>query len=254
MGKNSSAADFLSNLGTSYLTLVQVHDWIVYRKLENLEKRTSSNYVFHDEIVRNLQEVITWNAAVKYLSVEALLQLLKALEAGRVRATGTRNGMGSPRSLPAHFWHHLTFKNRSFGSRWEACAYFKTENFRGGFWSDLRFNAKGVLAVWPPFASPTHNGHDVEGDGSRALQSKLRPAPDSRIHKTICEVYDDAERAGLKPPNLKEIVAPVQNKLSAKGYVATGRRIQQLAESDAYKCRRRKPGVTVASEKRRQCS
>jgi hypothetical protein len=224
----------------------------VYRKFENLQKSTSSNYKFHDEIVRNLEEVITWNAPVEYLSVEALLQLLKALEAGRVGATGTRNGTGNPRSLPAHFWHHLTFKNHSFGSRWEACAYFKTENFRGGFWSNLRFNAKGVFAVWPPSACPTHNRGHVESDGSGEVQSKLRPAPDSRIHKTISEVYDNAERVGLKAPNIREIVAPVQKKLSAEGYTATGRRIQQLAENDAYKSRRRKPGITIASEKRRK--
>jgi hypothetical protein len=195
-------------------------------------------------------------------SVDALLQLVAALEAGGVKATGIRAGLGNPRSLPAHYWHHLTLTNRFnlWREREQTCAVFKTE-FNGDFWSDLRFNAKGVLALWPAPAghpqSEFENGRaqhrrPVVGEAAPEVKGKLRPAPDFLINKTISEVYYDAERAGLKPPNLKEIAAPVQKKLSAKGHEASARRIQQVAEADEHKSRRRKPGTTVMSEKRRQ--
>jgi hypothetical protein len=57
-------------------------------------------------------------------------------------------------------------------------------------------------------------------------------------------------KKGLKPPNLKEIVAPVQSRLRVQGLHASGRQIQKVADVDKYKNRRRKPGVTVASEKK----
>jgi hypothetical protein len=72
------------------------------------------------------------------------------------------------------------------------------------------------------------------------------------IDKTIGEVYDEAEKKGLKAPNVKEIVPHVQKSLGAKGYRATGQHIQELASADMHKLRRRKPGPTVAQETRRQ--
>jgi transposase len=181
-------------------------------------------------------------------------------EAGSVKATGIRAWLGNPRSLPAHYWHHLTLTNRFNPCRGrETCAVFKTE-FNRDLWSALRFNAKGVLAVWPlagPPQSESESGHaqhcpPVVGEAAPEVKGKLRPAPDFLIHKMISEVYSDTERAGLKPPNLKEIAAPVQEKLSAKGHEASARRIQKVAEADEHKSRRRKPGTTVTSEKRRQ--
>lgn len=78
----------------------------------------------------------------------------------------------------------------------------------------------------------------------------LLPASYLLIDSTIGTAYDEADKRGMKPPNLKEIIGPVQNLLRTNGYQASGRRIQQIA--DKHKNRRRKPGVTVSSEKRRQ--
>lgn len=89
-------------------------------------------------------------------------------------------------------------------------------------------------------------------DAKGSPKRELRLAPKSMIHDTISEVYDEAKMAGQKPPNVKEIVAPVRKRLSHGGYEASGRRIQQLADDDRHKSRRRKPGPTVAREKRRQ--
>jgi hypothetical protein len=51
---------------------------------------------------------------------------------------------------------------------------------------------------------------------------------------------------------VKEIIAPVQLRLNAKGYEASGRRIQRLADANKHKNRRRRPGITMKSEKRWQ--
>jgi hypothetical protein len=90
-----------------------------------------------------------------------------------------------------------------------------------------------------------------EGASSAAPEPELlKPAPPSRIHQAIAEVYDDAEAGGEKPPNVKEIAAPVRVILQNAGYKASARQIQELASDSRHKGRRRKPGKTVASETR----
>jgi hypothetical protein len=83
----------------------------------------------------------------------------------------------------------------------------------------------------------------------------VRPVPtpsNAMIHEAISDLYSESERTRQKPPNIKEIVSLVQARLAAKGYAASGRQIQSLAEADKYKKRRRKPGRTLANEKRRR--
>jgi hypothetical protein len=89
-------------------------------------------------------------------------------------------------------------------------------------------------------------------DATSLTKRQLRPAPDPIIHQTISEAYNIAEKSGLKPPNVKEIAIPVQKMLRDKGYQASGRRIQELAQNGMHNGRRRKPGATMASEKRHQ--
>ena len=86
----------------------------------------------------------------------------------------------------------------------------------------------------------------------RRNAAPLRRAPDSEIHKAIAEAYDSEETAGAKPSNLKQIAAPVKAILRKRGYEASGNRIQELAGDTRHVGRRRKRGVTVASEKRGQ--
>jgi hypothetical protein len=81
---------------------------------------------------------------------------------------------------------------------------------------------------------------------------ELRTAPVDIINETIRAVYDDADRAGQKAPNVKEVVKPVQAKLRDNGFKASSSRIQEIADAEEYKKRRRKPGPTLASERRRQ--
>jgi hypothetical protein len=97
--------------------------------------------------------------------------------------------------------------------------------------------------VEPPNRRAPTTEHDRSDD--------LQMAPASMIDTEINDAYSAAERAGQKPPNIKEIAKVVQDRLREKGYQASVPKIQELADAEKHKKRRRKPGATVASEKRR---
>jgi hypothetical protein len=80
-------------------------------------------------------------------------------------------------------------------------------------------------------------------------KSRLQMASDRKIDDAISVEYDKAGQQCLKPPNVKEIVGLVRDRLEAEGYHASGRQIQTLAEAKKHKDRRRPPGRTVTSEK-----
>jgi hypothetical protein len=82
--------------------------------------------------------------------------------------------------------------------------------------------------------------------------STLKAADVSRINATIKLEYDKAESANEKPPNLREIAPRVQKALRSQGLDASHHRIQELAGAEVFRKRRRRPGVTVRSEKGRQ--
>jgi hypothetical protein len=101
------------------------------------------------------------------------------------------------------------------------------------------------LEGWLNAGGEVPSAQETSGD-------KLRTASVAIIKETIRAVYGDAERAGQKAPNVKEVVKPVQAKLRGNGLKASGRHIQEEAEAEEFKERRRKPGPTLASERRRQ--
>jgi hypothetical protein len=251
---------------TAYLTIRQVYSWIRNRNPEILEHQHQYWWAIDDDIIQDLNDFIAGKVEAVSNSAEALLQLLAALETGRVKAIGRLNhpvpGWGPlSRPLPRHHWVGLTFVNRT-PSDWsyvpdQTCAALKTHP-QGRFWCDLLFERTTVLAVWPAISnreepageetggntSRRHPGEDDRVKGNR----KLRLAPSSAIHSTITEVYDEFENMNQKPPNLREIIAPVRDKLKARGYEASGRRIQTLANTEKHRNRRRKPGTTILSE------
>jgi len=81
-------------------------------------------------------------------------------------------------------------------------------------------------------------------------ERRLKPAPEVAIHKAIRTIYDEAEAAKAKAPNIVEIVRPVRTRLQAGGLKASGRQIQRLAGADRYKRRRRKTGLTLINKKK----
>jgi hypothetical protein len=86
---------------------------------------------------------------------------------------------------------------------------------------------------------------------SRAAE-ELKKAPDPIVIEAIRAVYDAAEKAGTKPPNINELPAAVQPILQRKGYYSSGLHIKQLGDREEFKRRRRPPGRTVASELRKK--
>jgi hypothetical protein len=82
-------------------------------------------------------------------------------------------------------------------------------------------------------------------------QVNLGLAPKRIIIEGIRWAYDTAEHEGRKPPNIKELPAAVRPFLQAGGFSASGREIQRLGEAEEFKKRRRPPGKTVASERRK---
>jgi hypothetical protein len=90
-----------------------------------------------------------------------------------------------------------------------------------------------------------------EAQPSRS-QITLQLAPDAIINQAIRRAYDAADAAGTKPPNIKELPAAVHPLLEQKGLRTSGRRIQQLGDDEEFKSRRRPPGKTVASDRRKK--
>jgi hypothetical protein len=94
----------------------------------------------------------------------------------------------------------------------------------------------------------------VQDTDEAALQlesvKSLKAAPVAEIHEALGDVYDKAELERSKPPNIRELIKPVQRKLLADGYEASGRRIQEIAGATKHRDRRRKPGRTLKSELR----
>jgi hypothetical protein len=83
-------------------------------------------------------------------------------------------------------------------------------------------------------------------------QEELKPAPGRIVIDAIRCVYDVAVAAGSKPPNIKELSTAVQPLLQRQGLTASRRWIEKLAEAPEFKRRRRPPGKTVASERRKK--
>ena len=107
----------------------------------------------------------------------------------------------------------------------------------------------GFLPVVASLESKTKQGPEPPTAGQQEdIELKLAPAP--TIHNEIAAVYDKAEAAGEKPPNVREIVGPTQKRLHALGFRASGNQIMQLAGDDRHKNRRRKVGVRWGTKER----
>jgi hypothetical protein len=100
----------------------------------------------------------------------------------------------------------------------------------------------------PPSWSDASRG---ENQPSRS-QVTLNPAPPGIVIEAIRGAYDAAEAAGTKPPNIRELPAAVHPLLEQKGLRASGQHIQELGEAPEFKSRRRPPGKTVVSERRKK--
>jgi hypothetical protein len=79
----------------------------------------------------------------------------------------------------------------------------------------------------------------------------LKPASEPMIEDEVRRVYDIADKEGKKPPNINEVAELAQARLRETGHTASGRQIKGIAERPEFKKRRRLPGKTLSSERRR---
>jgi hypothetical protein len=108
--------------------------------------------------------------------------------------------------------------------------------------------SKGAAAVSQPLNERLIS-HATTAEPTPSLTEPLKPAPRPMVQKAIKAVYDAAQAAGGKPPNIRELPAAVLPCLEEKGYRASARLIQQVGEAQEFKRRRRPPGKTVSSER-----
>ena len=122
------------------------------RDLRELDDWLADNGVracLFEQAQQQIHNLAIGKAAADNAWDDALSKILDALGTGRIVATARKNGKDDPKPVPADYWSRLTFDDREFKGRGlQACAYFKTDP-RGDCWSDLRFNSKSVVAVWP---------------------------------------------------------------------------------------------------------
>jgi hypothetical protein len=114
-----------------------------------------------------------------------------------------------------------------------------------------------VERLWPPEPAPTLDG---QGFGAKIDEPKVEtpsegqagsPALKSAPRQEIgAAIYDAADAAGEKPPNIRELPAAVLPRLEERGYWASGRWIQEVGGAQEFKRRRRQPGKTISSEQR----
>jgi hypothetical protein len=120
------------------------------------------------------------------------------------------------------------------------CSYIR-DQFGSYLWSNVEIKWRECAAYCKANLLP-----------AAGYASIYRRAPNSRINEKIRAEYDDAETEQRKPPNLREIVEPVQEALRAEGLDASGKHIQELAQAEEFAKRRREPGKTVKSDRHRQ--
>jgi hypothetical protein len=107
------------------------------------------------------------------------------------------------------------------------------------------------LALWCDRSPPSCCADAVKGVTQPGrLPGQTPPAPEAMIIGEIRFAYHHAEITGEKPPNIKEVSRAVQLALEQKGYRASRRQIEKLAEADDFKILRWPPG----KRRRRQLS
>lgn len=96
------------------------------------------------------------------------------------------------------------------------------------------------------------SGNEVHQRDVRAAPVPTLPAPAPMKHVpveciqwAILEVYEHAQRHGMKPPNLKEIASPVQKILKCEGYHPSAKSVETIAGEPRFGVYRRKPGKRV---------
>jgi hypothetical protein len=203
-------------------------------------------------------------------SKQALEELPRRCRSGQVRAVGRRctyhdsmvkrsepvgkpllwrsRGEGAPSDvveiISPYEWADLEWESSIDG---KVTGELRSRLLRRRAWAAVQFLRSDLMREWPSHASS--EARLGLPQAPNPSQSELKLARDETILRVIQDVYDAAEAAGEKPPNIRELPSLVLRKLQQQGYTASKRHIETLGEAPEFKKRRRPPGVTVKSER-----
>ena len=127
---------------------------------------------------------------------------------------------------------------------WFSVAFVAGKLLLGADRRPVELRREDIEKLWPdPTATCRRTPTTPQTSCPPVLPQKRnfsKPATEGKIHRAIGEAYDAAAGAGEKPPNLREITAPVQAILRKVGYEASGKQIQALAGHARHGGRRRR--------------
>jgi len=109
------------------------------------------------------------------------------------------------------------------------------------------FKARGIDL--PPLLAGAEQQRICSSVGE-PLPRPLSTASDNQIHTAITRVYDEHQRRGTKPPNVKQLLPHVLTELRREGCGASYAAIERRAGDGRHKARRWAPGRTVKSDLR----
>jgi hypothetical protein len=151
-----------------------------------------------EQAQQRIHNLAIGNASANKAWDDAVSEILVALANRRIVATGRRNGKGDPELVPAINWPLLSFSDRELKGRGTvACAYMKADRRPSeSFWTDLRFNAKDVLEVWPPTSGTRLPGGAVADDDNAAIP---KPVTEKSAQRLTREYLEQEKQAGREP-------------------------------------------------------
>jgi len=123
-----------------------------------------------------------WQTEGKLITVNATAELLKALQAGAIQATGLAS-LGEPRTpIAAYLWRDLDF----YESNHRVVA--RTMSGLGLGFDDVAFESKSVRAHWPPIHAKVKATAGAETRAKAALAAELRANKHMRREtaQTLC--------------------------------------------------------------------
>ena len=123
----------------------------------------------------------------------------------------------------------------------------RSRSLRRRAWVMVQYSRSDVMRAWPSASSEAAFGF---GATPVSEPEAFKPAPEQVIRDTIGEVYERAEAAGDKAPNIRELPPLVLRELHRKGYASSQRHIQKFGEEPEFKKYRRQPGAMVKSAQR----